>query len=482
MSNIFYRYRPLSRLLGEKDKHGVRQGRSELKDLKIFFASPAQLNDPLEGYKEIFWEGDQVVWENLFRGYVLSLLNTMIEFEAVDEASTITDKVSARTYLSDFPIEGLKLAIPICEEILSNDFLREFIEFISIKKIRMDRLELLTHLRNFHLWILSVVAAHIELYRPDYHNLFSTFSKYNLITEQHYKEHAFDIMKIGDRLIFSESNAIHTETELLNYCKKYDPATFKPNRMFLIVGYSEKYLESLESLLEPKWYSASFMSDCTNSAMWGGYAENHTGACLIYRTHGTDVNSSISIKKKNGFNRQNPTYGLVPTELRKVSYDGDHVVLDFFGSLLSLPAPELNKNWLTTPEGRKSLLLERFKCLTEKQRESYWYAINTAATAKIDAWKYENEYRLILRDGFSVVTPEDQYAAYDFLNLEGVIFGIKTPTLEKVNMIRILHKHCIEQSRTEFKFYQARYDATQRKIVTILLPTITLDALIDSIN
>lgn len=61
VANYLYRFRPLSRLL---DK-------GELQNQQVFFASPDTLNDPMEGFRDVFWRGDAVVWKNLFRHYLL---------------------------------------------------------------------------------------------------------------------------------------------------------------------------------------------------------------------------------------------------------------------------------------------------------------------------------------------------------------------------------------------------------------------------
>jgi len=46
-----YRFRSIDALLGE---------RAELAKQEIFFASRKQLNDPVEGYKDLFWKGDVI--------------------------------------------------------------------------------------------------------------------------------------------------------------------------------------------------------------------------------------------------------------------------------------------------------------------------------------------------------------------------------------------------------------------------------------
>src|SRR5580698_6478663 len=63
MSEFIYRFRPLKRLLDN----------GELENQEIYFASPMSLNDPVEGYLDVFWMGDGIVWGNLFKNYLICL-------------------------------------------------------------------------------------------------------------------------------------------------------------------------------------------------------------------------------------------------------------------------------------------------------------------------------------------------------------------------------------------------------------------------
>jgi len=58
----FYRFRSLDALLGQ---------RQELEKQEIYFAAPEELNDPMEGYKDLVWNGDEIAWRNLLRHYLL---------------------------------------------------------------------------------------------------------------------------------------------------------------------------------------------------------------------------------------------------------------------------------------------------------------------------------------------------------------------------------------------------------------------------
>ena len=37
------------------------------------FASREELNDPIEGFVSVYWQGDKAAWEGLFRNYICSL-------------------------------------------------------------------------------------------------------------------------------------------------------------------------------------------------------------------------------------------------------------------------------------------------------------------------------------------------------------------------------------------------------------------------
>ena len=47
----FYRFRSMKYLLGEKYQ--------ELERRSIYFANPDKLNDPMEGFRDIVWDGDK---------------------------------------------------------------------------------------------------------------------------------------------------------------------------------------------------------------------------------------------------------------------------------------------------------------------------------------------------------------------------------------------------------------------------------------
>jgi hypothetical protein len=57
MISHFYRYRPAHAVLGKYE---------ELAKQEIYFSPPEELNDPMEGYKDVFWSGDGIVWRTFY--------------------------------------------------------------------------------------------------------------------------------------------------------------------------------------------------------------------------------------------------------------------------------------------------------------------------------------------------------------------------------------------------------------------------------
>lgn len=55
MSKLFYRFRKTQNIFDFK----------ELENQEIYFASNKELNDPMEGFKNLVFNGDKIVWRNL---------------------------------------------------------------------------------------------------------------------------------------------------------------------------------------------------------------------------------------------------------------------------------------------------------------------------------------------------------------------------------------------------------------------------------
>ena len=80
-------------------------------------------------------------------------------------------------------------------------------------------------------------------------------------------------------------------------------------------------------------------------------------------------------------------------------------------------------------------------------------------------WQHEDEYRLLLMSGIdSFREAKDRKLTYDFQNLEGIIFGMRTPLKDKEHIIKIMSAKCSKYRRGTFEFGQAAYDSNTGKV------------------
>ena len=88
-------------------------------------------------------------------------------------------------------------------------------------------------------------------------------------------------------------------------------------------------------------------------------------------------------------------------------------------------------------------------------------------TTKFRDWEHEREYRLVLTShAASLSELEHRKLKYKFEDLEGIIFGINTPTDVKLKITRIIERKCKEHGRPGFEFGQAWYSSVSGKIET----------------
>jgi hypothetical protein len=93
----FFRFRSTKYLLGDKYR--------ELEKQETYFCPLDDLNDPTEGFKDLFWR-DEIVWRNLLKHYLLCLMKSfLIAMCSGPEGRTRTDQ-SRRTRLARHPANG----------------------------------------------------------------------------------------------------------------------------------------------------------------------------------------------------------------------------------------------------------------------------------------------------------------------------------------------------------------------------------------
>ncbi|HDR2534624.1 TPA: DUF2971 domain-containing protein, partial [Enterobacter roggenkampii] len=146
----FYRFRKISSLLGEFQ---------ELENNEIYFASPEELNDPMEGYRDIYWEGDFIAWKNLFRHYLLCLEWMCSGYLIGGEKWQFSEKdIPVHLGFDLYPTDKYRsLVSDIINDFFSDSDLLSLINDICKRTTKIRRDELSFYLSRVHFYALKVI-------------------------------------------------------------------------------------------------------------------------------------------------------------------------------------------------------------------------------------------------------------------------------------------------------------------------------------
>lgn len=473
VENYMYRFRRLEQILGEAEGYG--RGFDELRKQTIYFSPPEALNDPLEGLRDIFWSGDQIIWRNLLRHYISCVSHVFSLFLVVGETSPLNAQdIPVYTARSDLPTDALKqLNDRIYQRFFTHQVTAHYPESLANRQSPVRSNELIWHLNIVHPYALKCIHEEFTLsglMKSWGDSLFARAEQQldnaricDILNELEPKNDGkeSDIHKIMERT----AQLLSEQRLLAEYENRHDTL----NRNLLLIDFPQKYAEQLESLIHPLWYTACFTSNYHNSSMWGNYAENHQGICLKFRNNPSGEKPFLTLHCKNGYGGRKgdmrALYGKTPHSLHQIDYQAKHPPIDFFKSIGKLSIPRLNETWFFDERGNKSIYHDAVFKSEEQWRAAYWESFYQAVTTKTKDWAYECEHRLILAPmmlDYSSV--EDRCITYDFSDLEGVIFGIKTPQDKKLAIMRIIDEKCTAARREDFKFYQAYYCSDSGKI------------------
>jgi Protein of unknown function (DUF2971) len=469
MSDHLYRFRSSRTLVGDFN---------ELENQHIYFSPPAQLNDPLEGFKDIVWVGDSIVWRNLLRHYLLCLMQATIL--AAMSGKDFTQESCGRLVRlvpDDLPEAPIKEKYAsICTEFLDAEAPQALLAALTpTRRVRRD--ELLFYLRALQSVALSTVVKGLEhqglaLVQAD-------------VLEQASKKMAIALESVLSASSTEDmADAVFSITEnmasQINLVHDYSNAIAEDRRGWLFVyrDFPSFYVNALEALLYPNWHTACFVESPTNASMWGTYGDSHRGVALKFKTPADAAGiRALDLYQINGWTGGRgviaPAYGYVRHRFAKVQYTADYPQIDFFESLGTLSMKNLGGFWYAGPNGECSVVAARILTENSEWREEYWRTFGVGNTTKSTEWAHEAEYRLVLYSnlhGFEDL--ESRRLKYRFADLTGVVFGIKTSTEDKHRIIRIIERKCIAESRTDFEFLQAHYSVRTRRIELVPLTLI----------
>jgi hypothetical protein len=230
---------------------------------------------------------------------------------------------------------------------------------------------------------------------------------------------------------------------------------------FLIFSYPDRYVAALvESLIHPDWHVACFSSKCTNASMWSTYGDDHQGAALMFRVeHGRDgrpylpVEGVTAVSSSRGRSDDRYSRGPVTGHLYKVNYDAKAPEIEFFQYLGRLPEGKLMKSWYASRSGQHSSIVQKVFDNEQSWRQALWKRFYEMATTKLPDWEHESEFRMVLPDQIGLRRAERRLT-FDLSQLAGVVFGMKTRTEHKLEIMSRLTRKLKLRNIAKFSFFE----------------------------
>jgi hypothetical protein len=464
MAECIYRFRPTSALLG---------GFHELENQEIYFAPARQLNDPLEGYKDLFWQGDEIVWKNFLRHYVLCLLQAILRtLEHGEEYRVTEDTLPVEMIVDDLQPKVRTLYDGVCDQMFSDAEMSQLPELLSQRTSRIRRNELLTLLWPLHFRLFKIVCTTLQPEGP-FHaidayfrnreerplRLQQSFAALNAFDAKHHEE---------PEVVEAMTEKFYSTVEQTIFIRNFNGMDQQHGPAWNVIASSfpEVYLNSLENLAYGVWYTACFVAEPTQAAMWSIYGDSHRGACLKFKTttlaSGTQALTLRHASAIDGTGTVQYEYG--PQPFQEVQYADRYAEIDFFRSLGTL-IPRQLAFWYRGDGGVMSATGRLTG--TDEWRKQYWENFHTTVTTKLKDWQHEREYRITLQShtvDLSILS--ERKLRYRFEDLQGVIFGMKTTAEDKIAIARILQVKCEQTGRSDFEFHQAYYSRITGRIAT----------------
>jgi hypothetical protein len=465
----FYRFRRASAVLDEFH---------ELQRSTIYFAPPDELNDPMEGYKDLFWRGDAVVWRSLLRHYILVVMLMAYLHAAGEPGNTAVLRnlvLNTPGTLPDAPVRQIYAVI--CARSFATPGVGAIIEKLAqcTKPIRRDALAHL--LRGLNPVVLGAVLNNPSL--PQKVPNLAEFDPSDILNKLLRTIGASDELW-DDQLAAADQLLAHMESVVIRHqlgiemnCDPVGP----PSPLYLLPSFAGEYVRALDELTYFPNYVASFSGNATNASMWGSYGDEHRGVCLKFRP-GKDSLGRPSLEL-NAIRGATGTaggsvealYGWAPHSFKKMVYGDAYPEIDFFRSIGRLPVPEINGFWFLSEDGEVSPIRDEIRTREETWREGYWAQIEETTSRKTADWSHEDEYRLELRSSIgSYQEKPSRVLQYRFDSLAGIVFGANTSEADKVRMVRIVTDKCKTEKRKDFEFYQMRYSRRERAFRLVRLP------------
>ena len=461
----FFRFRSIDVLLGKFQ---------ELETRTIYFASPDELNDPMEGLRNIVWDGDKIVWTHFFKHYIFCLNRCYLPLNITPRPRKLdVDSIPILERWDQIitPIEK-NLFDDIWGRFRNLPYIREIIEALSNSRHKIRYREIVCYLRLIQTPVLldeirKIYVDHGIIPEPlipspieesdiavQMEQLLSFITNTEAIADERARDAILQMIeaRIDDIGLTVEYNTRTHPPEILDGM----------NRITML-DFPRVYVEQLDRLLWSKWHTACFTGSFHNSSVWAKYADGHKGVCLIFEAIENDHSNSLKLNYKTSNSSRTIPF-------REVHYADRPGEIDFFRSICrNITVSTLRELWYTDQNGNISECAAHLES-DQSQADwgkNYWNNFFRDTTTKTTDWKYEQEYRLIIENTSGQFNErDDRKLTYGFNSLKGIIFGIRTSREDKVKIREIIEKKkkCAGNNQTDFTYFQAYYSTEDSDI------------------
>ncbi|WP_409409509.1 DUF2971 domain-containing protein [Acidithiobacillus ferriphilus] len=448
----------------------------EIKDEYLYFSSPDKLNDPMESYIFAFWQGDLVVWKNLFRHYLLCLDFVMVQHHFGIQPS-IDDIVLGIESISSIPARSGFIGETV-NKIFSDSVINEFINNISARKTKVYEEELVFYLDMFKDYATSVLINSYQTSGTDFTVTKKLADEFVRAYGNLKKSNFFDVMNSycsttdneekAVRMLFMISSNFRDSIRQSIFGDINDPASLLGINM---LSFSGLYVRASKRLLFPKWATVSFMKDVSNPVVWSHYGASHEGMCMIFETNQVENKECLRVLKPVSYNGDGYSYEFRELGLEDVKYSGKLPEVDFFANIGMLPTPQLMKSWYTFDNDRSCLADTVGEPNSEIRHRAQWDSFNQKTLTKLESWAYEKESRLVCDELFKpLLSDDDRKLKFDISQLKGVVFGLGATVDNKIKIRNAVLEKNRDRDGANIDIYQAYYDPHSGLVKHFKLP------------
>jgi hypothetical protein len=463
---------PITHLYRYRSARAVLEEFEELEKQEIYFSTTDELNDPMEGFKDLFWSGDEIVWRSFLKHYVFCLIHTTYHAFMMgpefDRRHVERVALAAPDSLPDAPIREIYKRLSTA--FLADEAVKTFLTAVSCRNEPVRRNELMGYMRVLHplaltpifqdfhsrgLWpdMTPMPEGQMEKLRQNAIKLIQAMTK--LPGKKNFRK------KFSDA-VFAAGEATYAQLQLIAEYNLPDSGKKSP-LMFLGSNFPGAYLAALDKLVHRDWYVACFTTRPANHSMWSTYGDGHRGVCLVFKATPNAAGEPCLLINRvvgaSGSRNGETTYSsrFVSHDARPVRYSTSYPAIDFFRSLGTIRQMDMNNFWYRDDNGKFSTCREAVYSDEDTWRTQYWETFGQSALYKTPEWAHEEEYRIVVHSFFDMSTKNQRKLKYRFEDLAGIVFGARTDTDVKLKIMRIVDKKCAETGRSNFEFYDVRY-------------------------